>query len=416
LDLEEYEEAEKLLQKAGRYYKKAKNLHQIIWVYRSLARLYAKQGNYKASYETYTRLDKITEEYLFQVQRQQVEKESVSGDESLLEIPRNISQKNTLCPSTQDPTQMFVGSSKAWQNVLNSALLAAQHPNTSVLIIGESGTGKEVIAQMIHNNSVRRRHSFIPVNIGAISATLVESELFGHTKGAFTGAVLPTKGFFLQADKGTLFLDEIAEMPYELQSKLLRVLETRNVVSVGSSKEIPFDSRIISATNQDLREQVNSNKFRLDLFHRLDTIEIFIPPLRQRQEDIEPIIHHYMDFFSTELKKAKPSLDKSFIDMMVQYSFPGNVRELKNIIERMYILSKTRIWDGQLLCEINQFILESSDKSSLVGQDEEDLIVKALIRAKGKQKEAAVLLGMSEATLYRRIKKYNLQQHTRKNN
>ncbi|MBN2830401.1 MAG: sigma 54-interacting transcriptional regulator, partial [Candidatus Cloacimonetes bacterium] len=414
INIGRYEEAKEIFLKAIAYYKKAKNLHQMIWVYRALANLYAKQGDFKTSYETLFKVNKISDDYIIQIQNEQVEKESETKDKTLLEIDRHISQKNIIIGSTQGSTKSFVGCSKAWQNVMNSALLAAQHPNASVMITGESGTGKEVIAQMIHNNSVRRRNSFIPVNIGALSATLIESELFGHAKGAFTGAIMPTKGYFLQADKGTLFLDEITEMPLELQSKLLRVIETRNVTSVGSTKEISFDCRILTATNRDLREQVDSNKFRLDLFHRLNTIEILIPPLRERQEDIEPLILYYLEFFSSELKKPKPILDNSFIDKMAQYSFPGNVRELKNIMERMYILSKVRVWDEPLLCEINNFLFTAPSNDLSQIQSEADMIIKALIKAKGKQKEAAILLGMSEATLHRRILKHNLQEHTRK--
>jgi transcriptional regulator with PAS, ATPase and Fis domain len=314
-----------------------------------------------------------------------------------------------------DAVQGFVGKSTAYQEVLNSALLAAQHPNTNVMIVGESGTGKEVIARIIHNNSVRRNYNFVSVNVAALSASLIESELFGHTRGAFTGANVQTKGFFLQADKGSIFLDEITEMPYELQSKLLRVIETRKVVSVGSSIETSYDSRIICATNQSLREQMFQNKFRLDLYHRLNTIEIVIPPLRDRQEDIEPILQHYIDKYALELKKPKPFIDKSILNLMQQYAFPGNVRELKNIVERMFILGNSLQWNAALLCKINPFI-ENPKAIDQIQIDEEELILKALIKAKGKQKDAALALGISEATIHRRITKYNLQQYTRKGN
>jgi DNA-binding NtrC family response regulator len=205
-------------------------------------------------------------------------------------------------------------------------------------------------------------------------------------------------------------------MPYELQSKLLRAIETRKVTSVGSSQETGFDSRIISATNQNLRDQLFINKFRLDLFHRLNTIEIVIPPLRERQEDIEPILRHYIDFYAMELKKPKPVIDNSLIDLLVQYNFPGNVREMKNIVERMYILSNKLHWDAALLCSINPFSFSTGDESKHKQAAEEDTILKALIKAKGKQKAAAAQLNMSEATLYRRIVKYNLQKYTNKGN
>jgi DNA-binding NtrC family response regulator len=186
------------------------------------------------------------------------------------------------------------------------------------------------------------------------------------------------------------------------------------VTAVGSSKETPFDSRVISATSQDIRSRLTDNQFRLDLFHRLNTIEIIIPPLRERQEDIEPIFTYYIKHYATELNKSIPYIDRSLIDLLVSYEFPGNVRELKNIVERMYILSKKNRWDDQLLCEINPFSFASDSQQQ--DYDEEDTIVRALIKAKGKQKEAALLLNMSEATLCRRIVKYKLQQHTNKNN
>jgi DNA-binding NtrC family response regulator len=183
---------------------------------------------------------------------------------------------------------------------------------------------------------------------------------------------------------------------------------------VGSNKESSFDSRIISATNQNLRDSMFQNRFRLDLFHRLNTIEIVIPPLRERNEDIAPIWQHYMDSYALMLKKPKPFVDSSVYEILKQYTFPGNVRELKNIVERMYILGNHLHWDANLLLKINPYLAESNDKQATKTICEEDEILQALLRAKGKQKEAALLLNMSEATLYRRIVKYGLQKHTRK--
>jgi DNA-binding NtrC family response regulator len=412
LDLEEYEEAKGIINNAIKYYKKEKHYVQWILATRTLAKLYAKQHNYKKSYEISERANDISGEYVIDIQRKRMEQES--GTVKLRELNLDsISSETVARPQTAERYH-FIGNSVAHQNVLNAALLAAQHPNTSVMIMGESGTGKEVIAQIIHNNSIRRNSPFVSVNIGALSASLIESELFGHTKGAYTGADTQTKGFFLQADKGSLFLDEITEMPFELQSKLLRVIETRNVTPVGSSREVPFDSRIITATNLNLRAQMFSNKFRLDLFHRLNTIEIHIPPLRERTEDIEPLILHFISCFAKELKKHQPMLDKSFLDAMKQHSFPGNVRELKNIIERMFIFCNSNTWDAKLLGQINPFSFNIETPADNQCQDEEELIVKALIKAKGKQKDAAQLLNVSEATIYRRIVKYNLQKYTRK--
>ncbi|MDD4309638.1 MAG: sigma 54-interacting transcriptional regulator [Candidatus Cloacimonetes bacterium] len=406
----DYQKAKDVLLKVIKYYKKVKQYPNLLAAYKSLANLYKIQNDYQHGFETYTIIDDLTNKYIAQILSKQAEADTAKLSSPEIYFP--ISRSASVRHSNPDLSYGFIGRSKAHTKVLNSALLAAQHHNTNVLIMGESGTGKEVIAQIIHNNSIRRNFALIPINVSALTATLIESELFGHTKGAFTGANAKNKGYFLQADKGSLFLDEITEMPYELQSKLLRVIETHKVIAVGSSHELSYDSRIISATNQDIRAQIIANKFRLDLYHRLNTIEIFIPPLRERTDDIEPLIQHFVDFFAETLNKAKPFLDNSFLDTMALYSFPGNVRELKNLIERMYILSNSSHWDAKLLCQINPFSFTAT--ASTKQENEEEIILKALIKAKGKQKDAALLLNMSEPTLYRRIVKYNLKQFTRK--
>ncbi len=410
--MNQYDEALNIVKNAIKFYKKAKDQHQLIWVYRIMVNIYYLQKDYKRSYETQKTLDSITDDYIAEVQKCETDKniDRVKVQE-ILDSENDVS---AIRKSIQDKSHGFIGCSKAYHNIMNSALLAAQYQNTSVLILGESGTGKEIVAQIIHKNSMRRNQAFVPVNVGALTASLIESELFGHTKGAYTGADNPTKGFFLQADKGTLFLDEIADMPFPVQSKMLRVLESRKVTAVGSSKEIPFDSRIISATSQDLRGKLTDNQFRLDLFHRLNTIEIVIPPLRERKEDIEPIMNHYLKYYANELNKKMPFIDRSMLEILYDYDFPGNVRELKNIVERMYILSKKSDWDAQILCEINPFRFASKEKLLQEEYNEEDIIVKALLKAKGKQKEAALILNMSEATLCRRINKYKLQKYTLK--
>ena len=413
VDMGNYDDALTIIKQGVKYYKKAKDLHQLIWVHRQLSRIYFLKGDFKKSYSTDRKLDRITDDYIAEIQRK--ETASNTANIRVREAVTQESSGNGYRKPRMDAPHGFIGCSKAYHTVVNSALLAAQHPNTSVLILGESGTGKEIIAQLIHKNSLRRNQAFVPVNVGALSTSLVESELFGHTKGAFTGADAPTKGFFLQADKGTLFLDEVTDMPFAVQSKLLRAIETKRITAVGSSKETPYDSRIISATSQDIRAQLADNQFRLDLFHRLNTIEIIIPPLRERQDDIEPLLAHFVKQYATELNKAIPSIDKSLLGLLHGYSFPGNVRELKNIVERMYILSNKIRWDAQLLCEINPFSFANEGYGSMPDYIEEDAIVKALIKARGKQKDAALLLNISEATLSRRIIKYNLQQHTRKN-
>lgn len=412
LELGDNEQALNIAKKGIKYFKKTQDTAQLLLVYRIMTHIYYLMKEYKKSFDTQQKLNDITDEYIADIQRKEIEKDRGGVKvESTLDLEYSLSDYGKR---KVNPSQGFIGCSKAYHNIIDSALLAAQYQNTSVLILGESGTGKEIIAQIIHKNSLRKSQAFVPVNVGALTSSLVESELFGHTKGAYTGADAPTKGFFLQADKGSLFLDEIADMPINVQSKLLRVLETRKVTAVGSSQERPFDCRLISATSQDIHNQLSVNNFRLDLFHRLNTIEIIIPPLRERKEDIEPILNYYLKHYATELNKRIPYLDKSLLDLMYSYDFPGNVRELKNIVERMYILSKKSDWDAELLCEINPLRFAIDELGLQANYNEEDAIVKALLKAKGKQKEAALILAMSEATLSRRIVKYNLQQYTHK--
>lgn len=311
----------------------------------------------------------------------------------------------------------FIGNSPAHKKVLDAALLAAGYPNVNVILMGESGTGKEVIANLIHHKSLRKYHAFVPFNAAAISAHLVESELFGHTKGSFTGATNDSKGFFQMANKGTLFIDEISEMPLEVQAKLLRAIESKKVNPVGSSSEIAVDCRIISATNLDIYDLIKTNHFRLDLFHRINTIEIFIPPLRERIEDIPLLVEYFINHYAKEFGKDLPSIKASFVQALQGYDFPGNVRELKNLIERLFILSNTHIWDDSLLenlcCNFGTQ-MKSSTQHGFRSDSEEELIKQALIRCKGLQKEAAKLLNMSDSTLSRRIIKYKLDIFTRK--
>lgn len=314
--------------------------------------------------------------------------------------------------SAVSASQDFIGISHAARKVLHEALLAAQHPTVSVLISGESGTGKEVLAKLIHVNSIRKYHPFIPFNASAISSTLAENELFGHKKGSYTGAITDTNGFFLQANKGTLYIDEITEMPTELQAKILRAIESRRVIPIGSSREISFDCRIISSTNRNIQEQIIKNQFRIDLFHRINTIEITIPPLRDRREDIPVLAEHFINMFCNEFKWIVPQIKTSFMQRLQEYGFPGNIRELKNIIERLFILGESTCWDDQILSKVCN--LEKGIKVVEGGMENEEKnnIIKALIRHKGVRRDAAAFLKMSNSTMTRRIEKYNLEGYT----
>jgi two-component system response regulator HydG len=418
ISIGQFEEAKTILQEIIRFYRKHKNYDVLLSAQRNLALLYEKQHDYKSCISALQDIDRTNIEYILKIMNDNT-KEVQKQVRDLYPVNAPTKQNSHYFPRTlpQRDSKEFIGSSDASKKVLNSALLAAQHLNTNVFIMGESGTGKEIIAHIIHYNSLRRDFPFVPVNTAAINASLVESELFGHTKGAFTGAMHETKGFFVQANKGTLFLDEITEMPIEFQAKLLRALESKKVTPVGSSKEIAFDSRIVSSSNRNIYELMQRNEFRLDLFHRINPIEIYIPPLRNRTEDIEVLVYHFIDIFTFETKKPKPRITKSFIDTLRLYSFPGNIRELKNIIERLFILSNTLQWDADVLSVINlsqnQYGLPFAQT---IGKNshEDEMITKALIQAGGKQKDAAKLLNMSESTLTRRIVKYNLENFTRK--
>lgn len=305
----------------------------------------------------------------------------------------------------------FIGDSKAIRKVLEMALIAAEDSEISVLINGENGTGKEIIARIIHYASNRRKNGFYPINSAAIPEHLLESEFFGHVKGAFTGANENKKGCFELANGGTLFLDEIADMPMMLQSKLLRALEENQVKPVGSTHEIKVNVRVISATNKNIEEMIADNRFRIDLFHRINTLIIQIPPLRERKEDIEPLVKHFVGQISRRKNRPVPTISEQLITQLQDYTFPGNVRELKNMVERALILSSKKelgISDFSFATQASQ----NTTVSSLNLADLEIVAIKnALQQTSFNQVKAASLLGISNDALARRIKKYDIKIH-----
>ncbi|MBN2829166.1 MAG: sigma 54-interacting transcriptional regulator, partial [Candidatus Cloacimonetes bacterium] len=412
--LHRFDEAMPILKKAIKYFEKNKNYASVITAKENIALIHEMKGDYKRSISVHKDIHKTNLNYIISIRNEKANyHDSIIKELSLKYDQVKKDNDAILSKCTGLNTPNFVGKSEAFKQVLNYAMSAAQHPNASVFIVGESGTGKEILAHIIHTNSIRKNYAFVPVNCSAISTGLIESELFGHKKGAFTGAVNDTKGVFIRANKGTLFLDEITEMPFELQAKLLRAIETKKVLPVGSSEESSFDSRIISSSNRDIYEQMKNNEFRLDLFHRLNMIEIVIPPLRDRLDDIEPLVQHFIELHCKEMKVEKPVIERSFYERLRKHDFPGNVRELKNIIERLFILSDKSYWDETVL----SFLRQASDsfKSGMSNQpDERELIIKALVKTSGKQKDAAKLLKMTESTLTRRIAKYCLQNYTKK--
>lgn len=304
----------------------------------------------------------------------------------------------------------FIGESRPIRQVLEVAHTAAKYPNTNVLITGESGTGKEIIARIIHYASEQRSHPFIAVNSSAVSESLLESEFFGHVKGSFTGAINDKKGYFEVANGGTLFLDEIADMPFALQAKLLRAIEEKKIKRVGGTHEIEVEFRIISATNHHVESLIESRQFRLDLFHRLNTLTINIPPLRERPEDIEPLLRYFVDYFAQKLNKPIPKINAQLFETIKTYDFPGNVRELRNMVERAMIFCNT-----QTLSPID---FQLTDKKGIkttnavvlnLEEQEQNLILTALNECGYNQVMAAQLLGISRDSLIRRMKKFNIK-------
>jgi len=309
----------------------------------------------------------------------------------------------------------LIGKSRSMKKVVNLMEKVAVADNTSVLITGDSGTGKELVARGIHFLSKRNKQFFYSVNCSAVPESLFESEFFGHKKGAFTDAREDKEGWFEIADKGTLFLDEIGDMPITQQAKLLRVLEERKVSKVGSRVEVPVDVRVITASNRDLFELSKKRKFRPDLYHRLSTFVIEIPPLRERKDDIPPLLEYYIQYYADQLGKEINSISDELIERMMDYDFPGNVRELRNMVERAIILcDKDSIgWDN---FRFNLPIADEEDISAMIPEGNLDLaeiekkvILKALERASQNKSKAAELLNISWQSLDRRMEKHKLK-------
>jgi len=295
------------------------------------------------------------------------------------------------------------------------------HYKSTVLITGESGTGKELVARALHYNSDRSQNPFIAVNCGAIPENLLESELFGHAKGAFTDAIRTKKGLFEEADGGTLFLDEIGELPGQLQVKLLRVLQDGEIRRIGESKPIQIDVRIVAATVKDLQKEVNEGRFREDLFYRLHVLPVHIPPLRERKEDIPLLIQHFIGKYNQAMNKNVTSVDHKAMETLISYKWYGNVRELENTIERAIVLSeKNNIESENLPTEI-QNVREEFQPETLPDEEysikkaskslEINLIQKALRKTKGNHTHAARLLEISHRALLYKIKEYGIVEN-----
>lgn len=308
------------------------------------------------------------------------------------------------------PFHDFIGKSQEMMQVFNTIQKVAK-TDANILILGENGTGKELVARALHRNSLRKDEVFISVDLGSITETLFESELFGHEKGAFTDAKKEKPGRFEIASKGTLFLDEIGNLSLPLQTKLLTAIERREITRVGSNKSITIDVRLICATNNDLYEMTANNLFRQDLLYRINTVEIHLPPLRGRTDDVPLLANHFLKISSKKYKKAVKGINPAAIKKLAHYSWPGNVRELQHAIERAVIMC-----DSDILSP-DDFILSPPRKKSGDALDfetfnleeiEKQIIIKVLKQNQGNITQAANELGLTRTSLYRRMEKYEL--------
>jgi formate hydrogenlyase transcriptional activator len=316
-----------------------------------------------------------------------------------------------LEPSSEAGFEPIVGRSAALRRVLRQVEVVAP-TDSGVLIQGETGTGKELIAEAIHNRSGRRDRPFIKVNCAAIPSGLLESELFGHEKGAFTGAITRKPGRFELADKGTLFLDEVGDIPLELQAKLLRVLQEREFERLGSTRTQQVDVRVVAATHRDLKQMVAEGTFRSDLYYRLHVFPLSVPPLRDRREDIPLIVRHFVDKYSQRMNRHIETISSRAWEALINYAWPGNVRELQNFIERAVILSLGTSLRAPLEELTSQEAVYSSQTQlSTLEEIEREHVIRALKESNwvtGGPKGAAAKLGMKRTTLAYRIRKLGI--------
>src|SRR5690349_11805819 len=349
------------------------------------------------------------------------------NDEVLVVIRNAVERRQLIAENTalkqnlQAQTHNFagiIGRSPKMKQVFDLIIQAAPSRST-MLITGESGTGKELVARAIHTHSSRPDRAFVPVNSGNLPPELLESTLFGHVKGAFTGAVYPKKGLLDLADKGTIFFDEIGNIPLETQAKLLRVIQEREFMRLGGMETIKVDARIVAATNCDLKQMVEDGRFREDLYYRLHVINVYLPPLRERKEDIPVLAHHFLEKYAEENHKRGIELSSEALDLLADYDWPGNVRELENVIERAVVLCPGTRINADLIPEnvrsspsfqIPRFVVppEGISFKDVITNVEKRLIESTLEAAGGVQKRAAELLKIKPTTLNEMIKRYDI--------
>lgn len=316
----------------------------------------------------------------------------------------NEALKNKV--SSLENVEDLIGKSEAMKGVLRQIENVAQ-TNSSVIITGESGTGKELVARAIHANSPRKFFPFVSVHCGALTESLLESELFGHEKGAFTGAMYNRKGRFEMADNGSIFLDEIATISTKMQVELLRVLETKTFVRVGGNKEISSDFRVICATNKDLKSMVEQGTFREDLYYRLNVVNIEMPPLRDRKEDIPALVDYFIRKYCTSMNRPLASIDATALNRLQEFNFPGNIRELENMIERAIVVGNGKKIGLKDLPLEKQMVSSSSES---LDDFERSFILQVLNKYNWNISRTAKALKVDRVTLYNKIRKYNLKQ------
>ncbi len=319
-----------------------------------------------------------------------------------------IDEKGLKIESAKD---LIIGQSRPMKAIFETILKVANTDST-VLISGESGTGKELVARAVHTNSDRKENEFLAIDCSSLVETLLESELFGHVKGSFTGAGQTKHGFFELANHGTFFFDEVGNLSLNIQAKLLRIIQEREFMKVGDHKKIKLDIRIISASNQSLKESVKTGDFREDLYYRLSVVPIRLPPLRKRKEDIPLLITHFLDKFCKKIKKPVPEISREALEILIEYSWPGNVRELEHTIERILILE-----DTDVICarDLPSFISQRQGEFQMFSEEpfslaelEKKYIRFVLRRTKGKKTKTAEILGINRKTLGLKIKKYGI--------
>jgi two-component system, NtrC family, response regulator HydG len=335
-------------------------------------------------------------------------------EELLMVINEALEKKNLI--SDPDYTEQFIDGTSQKSIELNEYIRIVAPTNISVIIQGESGTGKEQVARKIHRLSKRSSSPFVAIDCGALSSELAASELFGHKKGAFTSSVHDKKGQFEVAQGGTLFLDEIGNLNHEIQVKLLRVLQERVILPVGSNRKIRVDVRIIAAINDDLSEAVRNGSFREDLYHRLNEFKIIVPPLRQRGHDLHDFIEHFIHLSNLELGRNVKDVSKEVLEIFTTYGWPGNLRELKNTIKRAVLLSKTDVLEKELLPDemvveaVNNPYMSEFDLKAIQEASEREMIIKTLQEAKYNKSRAARMLNIDRKTLYHKLSRYNIEE------